>query len=209
MSTIMTIHPLLETPVPLAPASPILGTYKRAPMEFVRGAGVELFDSAGKAYLDMASGIAVNALGYGDSGIRGAILGALDSGMIHVSNLYRSRPGEELAQALVRQSFAEQVFFCNSGAEANEGAFKFARRWGRSIAAPAGDELGVFGACAKHEIVSLRGAFHGRTMGVLAATDRPAYRAPFRPLAGGIAIAERDIKELERTLDEERVAAVI
>src|SRR6266542_1047997 len=101
MSSIMTTDPSLATSAPLVPrSSPILGSYKRAPMEFVRGAGVELFDSAGKAYLDLASGIAVNALGYGDSGIRAAILAALDSGMIHVSNLYRSRPGEELAQAL-------------------------------------------------------------------------------------------------------------
>lgn len=198
MSSIMTTDPSLETPAPIVPGNPILGTYKRAPMEFVRGAGVELFDSAGKAYLDLASGIAVNALGYGDSGIRGAIVGALDSGMIHVSNLYRSKPGELLAQALVRQSFAEQVFFCNSGAEANEGAFKFARRWGRQT-----------GSDAKTGIVALRGSFHGRLFASLAATDRPSYRAPFRPLAGAISICERDIHALEAALDGDTVAAVI
>jgi predicted acetylornithine/succinylornithine family transaminase len=194
----MTTDPSLEAPAPSVPASPILATYKRAPMEFVRGAGVDLFDSEGKAYLDMASGIAVNALGYGDSGIRGAILSALDSGMIHVSNLYRSRPGEELAQALVRQSFAEQVFFCNSGAEANEGAFKFARRWGRAT-----------GSDAKTGIIALRGSFHGRLFASLAATDRPSYRAPFRPLAGAISICERDIHALETALDGDTVAALI
>jgi acetylornithine/N-succinyldiaminopimelate aminotransferase len=198
MSSIMTTDPSLESPAPLVPSSPILGTYKRAPMEFVRGAGVELFDSDGKAYLDLASGIAVNALGYGDSGIRGAMLNALDSGMIHVSNLYRSKPGEELAQTLVRQSFAEQVFFCNSGAEANEGAFKFVRRWGRAN-----------GSDAKTGIVALRGSFHGRLFASLAATDRPSYRAPFRPLAGAISICERDIHALETALDGDTVAALI
>lgn len=201
MSSFTTTDPSLETSASAAssvPGSPILGTYKRAPMEFVRGAGVELFDSGGKAYLDLASGIAVNALGYGDSGIRGAIVGALDSGMIHVSNLYRSKPGELLAQALVRQSFADQVFFCNSGAEANEGAFKFARRWGRQT-----------GSDAKTGIVALRGSFHGRLFASLAATDRPSYRAPFRPLAGGISICERDIHALATALDGDTVAALI
>jgi predicted acetylornithine/succinylornithine family transaminase len=176
----------------------ILGTYKRAPMELVRGAGVEVFDSNGKSYLDLASGIAVNALGYGDEGIRKAIISALDSGLVHVSNLYRTEPGEELARLLVRESFAETVFFCNSGAEANEGAFKFARRWGRSV-----------GSDAKTGIIALRGSFHGRLFASLAATDRPTYRAPFRPLAGGVSICERDLRALDSALDGETVAAMI
>ena len=177
---------------------PILGTYKRAPMELVRGEGVELFDASGKAYLDLASGIAVNALGYGDAGVKKAIVDALDTGLIHVSNLYRTEPGEELASALVAQSFADKVFFCNSGAEANEGAFKFARRWGRNV-----------GSDAKTGIVALRGSFHGRLFASLAATDRPSYRAPFRPLAGGISICERDLHVLDLALDGDSVAAVI
>lgn len=176
----------------------LLGTYRRAPMQFVRGAGVELFDTEGKRYLDMASGIAVNALGYGDDGIRRAMLGALDSGIVHVSNLYRTAPGELLAQALVEHSFADQVFFCNSGAEANEGAFKFARRWGRST-----------GTEAKTGIVALRGSFHGRLFASLAATDRPSYRAPFRPLAGGVSICERDLHAVSAALDGDLVAALI
>ena len=177
---------------------PILGTYKRAPMEFVRGEGVELIDSDGKRYLDFASGIAVNALGYGDSGIAQVITEALSTGLIHTSNLYRTSPGELLASKLVDRSFASKVFFCNSGAEANEGAFKFARRWARQT-----------GTDAKVEIVALRGSFHGRLFASLAATDRPSYRAPFRPLAGGISICERDLADLETALDEETVAAVI
>ncbi len=175
----------------------ILGTYRRAPMELVRGAGVELFDADGKAYLDFVAGIAVNALGYGDAGLEKAMRDALEDGLVHVSNLYRTASGERLSAKLVESSFADRVFYCNSGAEANEGAFKIARRWARAQAP------------AKHEIIALRGAFHGRLFGTLAATDRPQYRMPFRPLAGGISIAERDLGELEGMLNPETVAAVI
>ena len=175
----------------------LLGTYRRAPMELVRGAGVELFDADGKAYLDFVAGIAVNALGYGDSGLEQAMRAAFEDGLVHVSNLYRTAPGEQLSLKLTESSFADRVFFCNSGAEANEGAFKMARRWGRTQSP------------AKHEIIALRGAFHGRLFGTLAATDRPQYRMPFRPLAGGISIAERDLGELEGVLNPETVAAVI
>ena len=181
-----------------APAvTPILGTYKRAPMELVRGEGVHLYDSTGKAYLDFASGIAVNAFGYGDAGIARAIEGALATGLIHVSNLYRTAPGEELAQALVDRSFASSVFFCNSGAEANEGAFKIARKWGRSLSPE------------KTGLVSLRGAFHGRLFATLAATDRAAYQTPFMPLAPGVSITERTIEDLDAVLDAKTVAGVI
>jgi acetylornithine/N-succinyldiaminopimelate aminotransferase len=176
----------------------LLATYKRAPMRFVRGAGVELFDEDGRAYLDLSSGIAVNALGYGDTGISQTIERVLESGLVHVSNLYKTEAGERLAHFLVEKSFASRVFFCNSGAEANEGAFKFARRWGRAV-----------GSDAKTGIVALRGGFHGRLFASLAATDRPSYRAPFSPLAGGISICERDQPELDAALDGDSVAAVI
>ena len=191
--------PATSPTVPVgAGAGALAYTYKRAPVPIVRGEGVTLIDADGKQYLDLASGIAVNALGYGDAGVKAAITTALESGLIHTSNLFRTEPGEQLAAALVAHSFADRVFFCNSGAEANEGAFKFARKWARSIGSP-----------AKHEIVSLRGAFHGRLFASVAATDRPAYRLPFRPLAGGITIAERDERELDAMLDAETVAAVI
>ena len=172
--------------------------YKRAPMELVRGNGVWLYDAAARAYLDFTSGIAVNALGYNDAGIQMAMQAAMESGLIHTSNLFCTAPGERLATELVARSFADQVFFCNSGAEANEGAFKFARKWARAAGGP-----------AKHEIVALRGSFHGRLFASVAATDRPAYRLPFRPLAGGVSIAERDEGELDVVLDAETVAAVI
>lgn len=181
-------------------ASAIVGTYKRAPMTFVRADGVTVYDSEGKAYLDLGSGIAVNALGYNDPGILKALNDAASTGIIHISNLYRTEPGEQLAQKLVDNSFADSVFFCNSGAEANEAAFKFARRWGRKV----GGESG-----AKTEIVALRGGFHGRLFATLAATDRPSYRAPFAPLAPGVSISERDIADLENVLNSDTVAAVI
>ena len=183
----------------MAPAGSdaLLGLYKRAPMEIVRGEGVELFDADGRAYLDFTSGIAVNALGYGDPGLREAIHAAAD-GLIHVSNLFRTAPGEQLAARLVELSFASKVFFCNSGAEANEGAFKFARKWARTTV-----------GAAKTDIIAVRGSFHGRLFASLAATDRPGYRAPFRPLAGGVSIVERDIEDLAIVLDAETVAALI
>jgi predicted acetylornithine/succinylornithine family transaminase len=174
----------------------VLGTYKRPEMELVRGEGVYLFDAEGNRYLDFVSGIAVNALGYSDAGLRSALHAASD-GLIHTSNLYWTAPGAQLAAKLVEHSFADKVFFCNSGGEANEAAFKFARRWARR----AGD--------AKHEIVSLRGAFHGRLFGTLASTDRPSYRIPFRPLAGGITIVERDIEDIANALNPDTAAAVI
>jgi acetylornithine/succinyldiaminopimelate/putrescine aminotransferase len=118
-------------------------------------------------------------------------------GLVHVSNLFQTNPATKLASELVERSFADKVFFCNSGAEANEGAFKFARRWARSVGE------------VKHEIVALRGAFHGRLFATLAATDRPAYRLPFRPLAPGVSIVERNIEDLSAALDPETVAALI
>ncbi|MEO5589980.1 MAG: acetylornithine transaminase [Gemmatimonadaceae bacterium] len=193
-------HPLTQSAsaAESLPASEILGTYKRAPMRFVSGAGVELMDDENKSYLDMSSGIAVNALGYGDQGMADTIRGVLDTGLIHVSNLFRSDPGENLARFLVENSFASEVFFSNSGAEANEGAFKFARRWGRAV-----------GSDSKTGIIALRGSFHGRLFASLAATDRPAYRAPFGPLAGGVSICERSEEDLDEALDGDTVAAII
>ncbi len=188
MSAPVAAHPVTDALLPV---------YKRAPMELVRGEGVELIDADGKRYLDFTSGIAVNALGYGDPQLQEVMKRAAE-GLIHVSNLFRTAPGEQLADKLVASSFADKVFFANSGAEANEGAFKFARRWARNVGGP-----------AKHEIFSLRGAFHGRLFGTVAATDRPQYRMPFRPLAGGISILERDLDDLDISLNSETTAALI
>jgi acetylornithine/N-succinyldiaminopimelate aminotransferase len=132
--------------IPCDRPSAILGTYRPAAPLFTSGRGCRVYDDAGRSYLDFASGIGVNALGHGD-GVNAAIAAAAATGLIHTSNLYRTAPGEELAAALNwTRSFADRVFFCNSGAEANEAAFKFARRWARTV-----------GGADKHEIVALRG----------------------------------------------------
>src|SRR5262245_11094028 len=186
-----------STPAPESTAAreAVLSTYKRS-LEMARGEGVFLIDTEGKKYLDFVSGIAVNALGYSDAGLVATLRGAAD-GLLHTSNLYWTAPATRLAAALVERSFAAKVFFCNSGAEANEGAFKFARRWGRTM----GD--------AKRDIVAIRGSFHGRLFASLAATDRPGYRLPFRPLAGGIGIVERDIDDIAQAVTQETTAALI
>ena len=204
--------PTAATPTPLASAiapttsDAILGTYKRQAPLFVRGDGVYMFDDTGKRYIDFVAGIAVTSLGHNDAGVMQALQEAMATGLLHTSNLYRTAPGEQLAEWLVAHSFASRVFFCNSGAEANEGAFKFARRWARAQGAHG---VATQGAAAKHELIAVRGSFHGRMPGTLAATDRPAYRLPFRPLMGGVTIVERDLEELRAVLNPETAAAVI
>ena len=193
---------MLSAPVPAAStASPssIAYTYKRFPLTIVRGEGVTLYDDAGRAYLDCMSGIATNALGYNDAGVNAAIAEALSTGLIHLSNLVYNQPAERLAHFFTSNTFADKVFFCNSGVESVEGAIKFARRWGRSI-----DPDG-----AKHEIIAVRGSFHGRLGAALAATDRPSYRMPFRPLTPGVSIAERDLDRLAEQISSANTAAVI
>lgn len=174
-------------------ASALLGVYARVGPPFVGGEGVELIAEDGTRYLDFVAGIAVNALGYGHPVIKEAVQRALDTGLVHVSNLYHTEPAERLAQELVTRSFADQVFFCNSGAEANEAAFKFARKWTR-----------------KTEIVAMTGSFHGRLFASLAATDRPDYRRGFEPLLAGVHIAKSgDWASVDRLVSEMRTAAVI
>src|SRR5262245_45573695 len=174
-----------------ADVSALLGVYARVGPVFVAGEGSELIAEDGTRYLDLVAGIAVNALGYNSPVIRDAVLRALDSGLIHVSNLYRTEPGEGLAAEFTR-FFQGHAFFCNSGAEANEGAFKFARKWS-----------------GKTDIVAFTGSFHGRLFASLAATDRPDYRRPFEPLLAGVQIVPLDRAAAERAITNERTAAVI
>src|SRR5262245_4654801 len=148
----------------------IVPSYKRAPFVLVRGEGVTLYDAEGNAYQDWAAGIAVNALGYGDPGLVKTLQEAA-TGLIHTSNLYYTPSNVDLAAALCEKSFADKVFFSNSGAEANEGAVKFARR----VAYDSGQT-------DKFEIVCFTDAFHGRTMGALALTPKDKYQIPFKPL---------------------------
>jgi predicted acetylornithine/succinylornithine family transaminase len=176
-------------------ASALLGVYARVGPVFVAGEGSELIAEDGTRYLDFVAGIAVNALGYNHPVIRDAVTRALDTGLVHVSNLYRTEPGERLATELAAHAFngQGQVFFCNSGAEANEGAFKFARKWSR-----------------KSEVVAFSGSFHGRLFASLAATDRPDYRRPFEPLLAGVHILPLGDREAAaRAVTADRTAAVI
>ena len=182
----------MTLPLTTTDATALLGVYARVGPLFVAGEGSELIAEDGTRYLDFVAGIAVNALGYNSPVIREAVLRALDSGLIHVSNLYRTEPGERLAAELTK-SFGGQAFFCNSGAEANEGAFKFARKWSK-----------------KTEIVAFTGSFHGRLFASLAATDRPDYRRPFEPLLAGVQILPLgDVEAARRAITAERTAAVI
>jgi len=176
-----------------AAASALLDVYARVGPLFVAGDGAELVAEDGARYLDFVAGIAVNALGYNHPVVRGAIERGLTSGLIHVSNLYRTEGAERLAAELVARSFADRAFFCNSGAEANEAAFKFTRKW-----------------AGKSEIVAFSGSFHGRLFATLAATDRPDYRKPFEPLVPGIRIVPReDWAAVDHAVSASRTAAVI
>ncbi len=145
-------------------------TYVRPDRLFVRGFGCWLEDASGRRFLDATSGVAVNALGHASPFVVEAARAALTDGLIHTSNLFHTAPAVALAGALVERCFADRVFFANSGAEAVEGAIKFAR-----LASGAG----------ANEIIYFDGSFHGRTFGALSATDRPAQRTPFAPLVPG------------------------
>lgn len=189
----MTTAPPTPTPTPTPRAPALLDVYARVGPVFVAGDGAELVAEDGTHYLDFVAGIGVNALGYNHPTIRGAVERALGAGLVHVSNLYRTESGERLAEELVTRSFAERVFFCNSGAEANEAAFKFARKWS-----------------GKSEIVAFSGSFHGRLFASLAATDRPELRKPFEPLVPGIRIVPReDWAAVDHAVSASRTAAVI
>jgi acetylornithine/N-succinyldiaminopimelate aminotransferase len=158
---------------PGATASPntphLMNTYARPSFVLERGDGVYLYDTAGKRYLDCLSGIAVNALGYGHPVIAQAIADASATGLVHSSNLFHTDPQTQLARDLCATSFADRVFFCNSGTEAVEGALKLARK-----------------ATGRHRVVAFEDAFHGRTMGALSVTHNAKYRAPFAPLLDGV-----------------------
>lgn len=175
----------------------IVQTYKRPPFLLVHGEGATLFDSDGKPYQDWVAGIAVNAFGYNDARLAQAIQAA-SSGLIHTSNLYYTAPQIELANLLVEKSFADRVFFSNTGAEANEGAIKFARK--------VQYEKGIHD---KTEIVCFTGAFHGRTMGAVALTPKEKYQKAFMPLMPGAVLAEFNNLDSAKSAIGARTAGVI
>jgi acetylornithine/N-succinyldiaminopimelate aminotransferase len=151
--------------------------YGRPPFVLDHGQGPEVWDTEGRRYLDFVAGIAVNALGHADPAILAALAEQAPK-LIHTSNLYYTAPSIELAKLLVESSFADKVFFSNSGAEAVEGAFKFARKVARERH-----------GSGKAEIVAFEGSFHGRTMGAVAATHREKYRLPYMPVMPGVRFA--------------------
>ena len=158
---------------------PVMNTYGRLPATFERGEGSWLFDAEGNAYLDALSGIAVTGLGHAHPAVTKAITEQAAS-LIHTSNLYTIERQEQLAERLTRISGMDNVFFGNSGAEANEAAIKIARRYGHNK----GVELPT--------IVVMEGAFHGRTMATLTATGNRSAQAGFEPLVGGFVRAPYD-----------------
>jgi len=176
----------------------VLQTYKRAPFVLVHGQGVHVFDTEGKNYLDWVAGIAVNALGYGDRDVQAVINQQLSTGLIHTSNLYHTVPHVELAKLLTEKSFADRVFFTNSGTEANEGAIKFARK--------VAYEKGYHD---KTELVSFSHAFHGRTMGSLSLTPKEKYQTGFKPLLPNIRGAIFNDIESARAVINENTAGVL
>jgi len=160
-----------------------INTYARYPAAMIKGQGCRLTDADGKEYLDFLSGIAVCGLGHCHPEVTAAISEQAGR-LVHVSNLYHTVPQTELAELLINNSFADRVFMCNSGAEANEAAIKLARK---------------FSGEGRYEIISLEGSFHGRTLAAVAATGQPKFHKGFEPLPAGFVHAPfGDIEALEK-----------
>jgi acetylornithine/N-succinyldiaminopimelate aminotransferase len=170
---------------------------KRLPITFVRGQGCLLYDDAGREYLDLVAGIAVNLLGHAHPDVVAAVT-AQASTLIHTSNLYFTQPQVELAQRLVELSFPSRVFFCNSGAEANEAAIKLARKWGTR------NRGGAF------EIITTAGSFHGRTLATVTAGGQPKYSDAFKPLPEGfVHVPYNDVDAIKAATGERTVAILL
>jgi acetylornithine aminotransferase len=164
----------------------LLPTYARADLTIVRGDGCRVWDEDGREYLDFGGGIAVVSLGHCHPAPLAAAHAQLDQ-LWHASNLYRTRPGEELAELLSERFGGAQAFFCNSGAEAVEAALKYARK-----------------QTGRHGVVALEGGFHGRTLGALSVTGQPGKRDPFVPLLSGVRfVPPNDVRALEAAVDDD------
>ena len=176
----------------------IAGTYKRFPIEIVSGKGSLVQDAEGKEYIDMGSGIAVTSFGIADDEWISAVEKQIHA-VQHMSNLYYTGPCASLAEALCHKTGMKKVFFCNSGAEANECAVKIARKWAASHKGP---------ACST--IVTLENSFHGRTLTTLAATGQDHYHELYQPLTPGFAhVPAGDLEALNRICKSGTVAAVL
>jgi acetylornithine/N-succinyldiaminopimelate aminotransferase len=176
----------------------LANTYARFPIVLVRGQGTRLWDSEGKEYLDCVGGIAVDALGHCHPKMVAAITAQAET-LIHVSNLYHIEPQIRLGKLLCEQTFADRVFFCNSGAEANEAAIKLARKYAKDR-----------WSSDRTEIVAMQHAFHGRTLATLTATGNPKYLAGFEPAMPGFKhVPYNDLQAVERALDSRSCAVLV
>ena len=176
----------------------VANTYKRFPVEIVSGKGSKVFDTEGKAYVDMGSGIGVTAFGFGDEAWMAAVTDQLGK-VQHTSNLYYTEPCARLAQLLCEKTGMKKVFFANSGAEANECAIKVARKYS---AMKKGTDC--------YTIVTLINSFHGRTLTTLAATGQDHFHKDFQPLTPGfIHVPANDIDALNRAVAENKVAGIM
>jgi len=176
----------------------VMHTYSRLPVAFVKGKGTRLWDTDGKEYLDLVSGIGVAAAGHCHPKVVAAIRKQAEE-LIHTSNLYYIAPQAELAQRLYELSGGYKCFFCNSGAEANEAAIKLARRYAK---------LRHGEGC--YEIISAIGSFHGRTYGAMTATGQEKYHAGFEPLVGGFKyVPFNDIDAVQEAINERTCAIIL
>jgi len=176
----------------------LMQTYTRQPLSIVRGRGTKVYDLEGREYLDFVGGIAVNILGHGHPELVQAIQHQAAQ-LIHTSNLYYTEPQVKLAQMLVDHSFADKVFFCNSGAEANEAAIKLARHYSH-------DKYGT----GRFEIVTMKNSFHGRTMATLTATGQEKVQKGYEPLLPGFSyVAFNNLAELERAVTDKTAAIML
>ena len=170
---------------------------RRLPVTFVRGQGMLLYDDTGREYLDLVAGIAVNLLGHAHPDVVAAVTEQAGA-LIHTSNLYFTQPQVELAQRLVELSFPSRVFFCNSGAEANEAAIKLARKWGSR------NRDGAF------EVISTEGSFHGRTLATVTAGGQHKYSDPFKPLPDGfVHVPYNDLDAIKAATSPRTVAVLL
>ncbi|MEJ2091514.1 MAG: acetylornithine transaminase [Syntrophobacterales bacterium] len=175
----------------------VMNTYGRQPLVLVRGEGSRVWDAEGREYLDFVAGLAVCNVGHAHPAVARAASEQL-SRLVHVSNLYYTTPMVELAEELVRLSFADRVFFCNSGAEAMEAAIKLCRRYSHERYGP-----------GRHKIISMYNSFHGRTLGALSATGQDKFWQGFEPLLPGFGFVPwNDPAVLQEALDD-AVCAVI
>lgn len=176
----------------------LMQTYSRQPISIARGRGAKVYDQEGREYLDFVGGIAVNVLGHGHPDLVQAIQRQATQ-LIHTSNLYYTEPQVRLARLLVDHSFADRVFFCNSGAEANEAAIKLARRYGHER----------HGA-KRFEVITMKNSFHGRTLGMLTATGQAKVQKGFEPLMPGFAYAPfNDFSALESMVNDQTAAIML